>query len=523
MDHTIHKGLSNRNISLLFFLILIIYSIVEISFFITEELTSDETDYLTYGARILKGSSYKRSCTLDDSKMPVSVLNVIPRIIEQIFHPGLKKEDYGTSDARMGRYITFVFSLISLCIVFKWSSEWYGNKAGLFSMGLTAFCPTFLAYSGLVTTDLYSGLIILLVLYSLWKYLSTNSKKYFILFCIFAGIAQIVKQTFLHLYILLPIFFLIYYSLTRSPFSIKAILLNSLIFVAINLFIINAGFLFYQTGKPLSEYVFVSNMFNSVQQKLSFFRNIPLPFPSPFLIGIDSVKYVDEKGGGYIENSFPIVSILGFHEPGKSYWFYYIVTMFFKTPIPTLIFFLITFFYLFKKNNWSFFVANELFLFIPFIFFFAIMSFTNNIQMGVRHILFLYPLLYILCGKLFSHIKSRFSQILVLGCCVWILISVFTYANDFIPYTNEFIPDKKLAFKTVGTTNIDYGQGHAAANEYVKSHPDVRFAGPEPGKGKFIIHQGNYQDIFSEHTYTWIQKYPPYGHVKYVYLLIEVK
>lgn len=508
---------------IIFVLIILCYSAIELVFISTEDLTSDETAHLAYGARILNGNAYKRSCTLDDSKMPVSALNAIPRAVQQLFHPGLKKSDNGASDTRQGRYITFLISIISLLIVFKWSRELYGTNAGLFSMALTAFCPTFLAHSGLVTTDAYSGLIILLTLYTLWRYFNTHTRKWFILFCVCTGVAQITKQTFFHLYILLPLFLGIYHVLTRSSFNIKMALFNLLIFTAINLFIINAAFLFYQTGKPLSAYVFVSSMFNNMQQHLSFLGNIPLPLPSPFLIGMDSVKYVDEKGGGYPEDSFPMVSILGLQEPGKSYWFYYIVTMFFKTPIVTLAFFLITFFYLFKKSNWSFLIANELFLFIPFVFFFIIMSFTNHIQMGVRHILFLYLLLYIICGKIFLHTKWRTAKVWLTAGCMWLLISIFMYANDYIPYTNEFILDKKLAFKKVGTTNIDFGQGYTAANEYINTHPEVRLAGTEPGEGKFIITLGNYEDIFGEHKYTWIQKYVPYGHVRYTYLLIEVK
>jgi hypothetical protein len=515
-------GKINR-VHIIFGLIILFYSVVELVFISSEDLTSDETAHLTYGAKILKGDSYKRSCTLDDSKMPVSGLNAIPRAIEQLFHPSLKKSDNGVSDALRGRYISFLFSLISLFVVFKWSSQLYGKNAGLFSMALTAFCPTFLAHSGLVTTDTYSVLIILLILYTLWKYLTTHSRKYFLIFCVCTGIAQITKQTFFHLYILLPIFFLIYYSLTKSAFNAKSAILNFLVFVAINIFIINAGFLFFQTGKTLEEYVFVSKMFNNVQQSLHFIGSVPLPFPSPFLIGMDSIKYVDERGGGYPEGSFAIVSILGLHEPGKSYWFYYLVTMFFKVPIPTLIFFVFTFLYLLRKSNRSFFISNELILAVTVLFFLFIMSLFNNIQTGVRHILFLFPLLYILCGKIFCHTAFRSSKILLACGCIWLLVSVFGYANDYIPYTNEFIIDKKLAFKKVGTTNIDYGQGCTSAEEYMQTHPDVRYAGAEPGKGKFIIDLGSYGDVFGEHNYTWIEKYTPYGHVRHKYLLIEVK
>ncbi|MCC6289548.1 MAG: glycosyltransferase family 39 protein [Chitinophagaceae bacterium] len=512
-----------RFVRVIFGLILLLYAGTELSFLSTSDLTYDEGSHFDYGIRILKGNAYKRSCSFDDSKMPVSALNVLPRAAEQILHPGLQKNDNGVSDIRMGRYISFIFSLLSLIIIFKWSSALYGEIAGLFSMGLMAFCPNFLAHSGLVTTDGYSVLIILLVLYFLWRFLIKGGETNFILFCVFTGIAQLTKQTFLHLYICIPVLLLIYYLQNKKTIRYKSLLKSTFIFIVINVLIINAGFLFYKTGQPLNEYVFVSRMFNNVQHMFSVIGNIPLPLPAPYLLGMDTVKYFDELGGGFPESTFGVVSIISFHEHGKSYWFYYLVSMFFKTPIPTLIVFAITFFLLCQKQNSTFFKKHELILIIPVLYFLIIMSFTNNIQAGIRHILFLYPLLYILCGKLIQLLQTRVSKILFAAGCVWLLCSVYSYSNNYIPYTNEFIVDKKLAYQKVGHANLDFGQGYTAAEQYIKQHPDVQFAGSTPAKGRFLIAVGEYEDKFGEHTYNWLQQYPPSSHVKHAYLLIEVK
>ncbi|MFT3949998.1 MAG: glycosyltransferase family 39 protein [Agriterribacter sp.] len=508
---------------IVFVLILLVYAVTELSFLSGSDLTYDEGSHFDYGIRILKGNAYKRSCSFDDSKMPASALNVLPRAAEQILHPGLQKNDNGASDIRMGRYITFIFSLLSLIIIFKWSSALYGEKAGLFSMGLMAFCPDFLAHSGLVTTDAYSVFIILLVLYFLWLFLNKGGETNFIMFCAFTGIAQLTKQTFLHLYICVPIVLLAYYLLNKKTTRYKTLLKRTLIFIVINLLIINVGFLFYKTGQPLNEYVFVSRMFNNVQHMFSAIGNIPLPLPAPFLSGMDTVKYFDELGGGFPESTFGVVSIIGFHEPGKSYWFYYLVSMFFKTPIPTLIVFVITFFLIVKKQNIIFLKRNELILIIPVLYFLIVMSFTNNIQSGIRHILFLYPLLFILCGRIVQLLQTRLSKILFAAGCIWLLCSVYSYSNNYIPYTNEFILDKKFAYQKVGHANLDFGQGYTAAQQYIKEHPDVQFAGSAPAKGRFLIAAGDYEDKFGEHTYTWLQHYPPSLHVKHVYFLIEVK
>lgn len=103
------------------------------------------------------------------------------------------------------------------------------------------------------------------------------------------------------------------------------------------------------------------------------------------------------------------------------------------------------------------------------------------------------------------------------------LCSVYSYSNNYIPYTNEFILDKKFAYKKVGHANLDFGQGYTAAMEYIKEHPDVKFADATPRKGRFLVMTGDYEDKFGEHTYSWLRQYPPVSHVKHAYLLIEVK
>ncbi|MBX3257283.1 MAG: glycosyltransferase family 39 protein [Chitinophagaceae bacterium] len=516
-------GNVSTGIKIIFCCILAVYAITELTFCSTEDLTADEEIHHLYGVKILKGDPSKRSCTTDDSKMPVSALNAIPRAVEQVLHPGLNKPDYGRSDTKRGRYITFIVSFFTLLLVFRWGSEWYGPRAGIFSMALLAFCPAWLGHSGLVTTDAYSVTIFLLVFYCLWKYLIYHSWKYFLLFAISLAIAQIVKQTFVHLYICIPLLLLVYFLINKRKIVFGSLLIKLPALAFINLLIINAGFLFYKTGQPLQDYVFVSKIFNSFQQAFSFMGSLPLPLPEPYLSGMDTVKYFDELGGGFPDSTFSIVSILGHKQQGVSYWYYYPVTLFYKTPVPVLLFFTGALIKIFSKANKPFFTENEILLLIPFIYFLVGMSFLNNIQAGERHILFLYAVIHILCGKMAANPLKRKNMLLISGGCTWMLFSVFSYWNCFISYTNEFIPDKKFAYRKVGNANLDFGQGGTSALQYMKDHPGVLLIPPSPQKGKFILSVSNYENGFGAKELEWVQQYEPVGHVRHSYLLIEVK
>jgi 4-amino-4-deoxy-L-arabinose transferase-like glycosyltransferase len=142
---------------------------------------------------------------LDNSKTPIIILNLIPRITEQLLYPGKHKSDFGTEDILRDRYITLVVSLLVIIVVYVWAKELYGTGAGLFGAFLMAMNPNIIALAGLVTTDAYSFLFLLLPFYFLWKTVTRRSFTYFIFFSLAVAFAQLTKPSLFHLYILVPV------------------------------------------------------------------------------------------------------------------------------------------------------------------------------------------------------------------------------------------------------------------------------------------------------------------------------
>jgi hypothetical protein len=86
--------------------IILFYLVNSIWYLQSQSITSDEGSFLNYAIRYLKGHPERITPVTDNSKMPVSIINTIPRIIEQLLNQDLKKVDYGFSDIIMGRYMT---------------------------------------------------------------------------------------------------------------------------------------------------------------------------------------------------------------------------------------------------------------------------------------------------------------------------------------------------------------------------------------------------------------------------------
>jgi hypothetical protein len=151
------------------------------------------------------------------------------------------------------------------------------------------------------------------------------------------------------------------------------------------------------------------------------------------------------------------------------------------------------------------------------------MSFFYKTQCGVRHIIFVFPFLFIFSGIIIPRIETARQKILFSAVILYLLISILSYWKNYYPYTNEFITDKKMAYDYVGAGNLVFLQGDNFLKEYLNEHPDVHVAPHQPYKGIFVISIEDYLDIWNRHQYDWVKNYEPVGHVAHSYLLIEVK
>jgi hypothetical protein len=514
---------SEKKISFLVLgVILIFYLFNGIRYLNSQSLTSDEGAFYNYAKRLIKGNPERIDPVIDNSKTPVIVLNLLPRIAEQWIHPGTHKTDMGKEDIMWGRYITLIVSLLVILMVYYWAKDLYGTAAGLFAAFLMSFSPNNLALAGLVTTDAYSVLFLLSPFYFMWIMIRKGSLKYFILFSLTTAMAQLTKQSLFYLYVLIPVSLLIYFLINRPTFRFITGLKYLLFFILIQWFVINLGYYFYGTNRNLGDYHFMSRFFQSIQK--TFPSRLPIPFPTPFVDGLDMTKYYDQLGGGFDPaSSFGKVTILNHSSIGGSFWYYYFVSIFFKTPIAYFMLMCWAMALLIRRKNLRLFIQREFFLIIPICFFLVIMSFMYNTQVGIRHLIFLTPFVCILCSSVIPAAKANYKKILLGFASMYLTVSVLYYWRNYYPYTNEFIWDKTFAYKYVGASNLEFHQGAYFAADYLHNHPSVQWVSETPKTGDFLIRVDDYLDIWSRHQYDWITGIRPFGQVGFDNLLINVE
>jgi hypothetical protein len=509
----------------LIFLLLAAYTILQVYCINQLSVNYDEPLFAAYGISILKFQANK-DVQQFDSKLPIVALNMLPRAVEQLFKPGLKKEGAEwEKDIIAGRYISLIASLLLGLLIYAWSKELYGSRTGIYTLLIYLLSPDFLAHGIFVSTDIYASLWTTSSFYFLWKFRDSNQLKYFFLASLSVALGQISKFSLLHLLILIPFILLITHSLALKNWgkSLKLIYLI-LIFIAINWFVISAAHFFYHEFMMLDHYRFKSNVFIGLQTffgKLTPF--IPVPFPESYINSMDLVMYADNLGGGVSGSLNAAPYILG-ETSQYGFWYYYFVTLFYKLPVTTLLIWNAGFLIFLAGFNAKRFLKDDIFFFVPAFYFLIYLSFFYTTQIGIRHLLIIYPLLYVLSGRAIQTIIEKKKQIVLTFLLICQAISVFSYFPHFLPYTNEFITNKKLAYKKIADSSLCYGEGKFYLNRYLKKNKDVLHAPANPQAGKFVVEINELYGLhqYPQIKYDWLKNMHPSQHIHSQYLVFEI-
>jgi hypothetical protein len=511
---------------LLLLAFLLLHTTASFCYIAHQNITYDEPDYIEYAKRWLHGHP-ERIQPLDDSKSPVVAISWVPRIIRQTINPNYYLDDYGRKDQKEGRYMMILFSFFTAIYVYKWCHELYGEKGWSLPLLLLLFDPLYLAYTTLITTDLACGAFLVAVLYHFRKYILTQSGKHFWLAALLTGLGIVTKQSLLFLVLLLPALSFVYHLLTKTLnkfFSRKAFG-SALLYGLVLVLVINVLYYFHHSFMLFGNYQFESSLLKHLQQ-YTFLQNIPMPLPQGYVQSLDMLKAHADLGAGKPESTFNGVYLFGELKLKGSYWYYYLVLLFYKLPIGTMVLFISCVPLFIKKFRLSAFATRYMFLLMPVLFYFIILSFFNQFQSGVRHILLVFPLLFIGLGYLFKQLQhaSIRLKILVGAAITYSMVTVAIYYPYIIPYTNEFIADKKTVYRKIYDSSVDYGQSDLSVQEFINQHSEYKPATEIPSIGKYAVVSGDMLNTYLRNTskYKWYMAFEPKSHYRYTILLFDI-
>ena len=500
-------------------------------------LTTDEPLHYQYGYRVLEGTP-RRTSALNASGMPFSSVHAMTSMNLAVLArmAGAPLDTSWNGQIKRGRYATIAFSLLLALYVLKWSYELYGRNGALLSLSLYVFDPNLLAHGQLVTADLPAALMTTIALYHFWHFLKFGGKRRAFFSAITLGLSQLAKYSCIYLY---PIFLVIAAIYCRSrpateggetdqshslTWNLRRWFIVTVFFAIISIVTINLGFGFDGTGTPLSGYTFRDSFFKKLQAT-PIIGNLPLPLPVSYVQGLDLIK-IEERTGEAFGNIYMAGKLRVNHHDGTLHGFpgYYFYAAFFKVPIAKQIIFLVALVGYFSRRGQRGLRREEIFLLVPILVFWIYFNFFFNVQVGIRYVLPVFALATIFCGRFLAAPESKLRRYTAVILVVWTAASALSYYPHFISYFNEFVSDRKLAYRHLADSNLDWRGNEWYLTEYVRRHPGVIVDPRKPQAGRIVVPVNALVGVNrSPEEYRWLREhFTPVDQIAYSFLVYDV-
>src|SRR3989344_4042233 len=479
-------------------------------------ITLDGCKHLEKGLRYIETGS----CCEGTDNTPLTVINSAPAyFLNKYYNVDVScKEETQPFLYRYlpNRFLVFIIGLPTVLIgliggfyAYKFASELFDQKVGIIALFFYAFNPNIIAYSTINSQDALVSVMSLIAVYYFYLLYKRNTLGSVIISGLTLGLALSSK---LNAALLVISYIIIYY--LHYLFSKKNISFKHLFFIFLTAyFVLNVIYRFEGTFNPASLYWdnFKSSLF--LKLKNVWPRELPLFFPIGYLKGLDNIIFNNSEGWGNY--------LFGKYIPTGSAW-YFLMVFLIKTPIPTLILFIIFFF---QKNK----KFNETFLFIPLMIFLLFNFFLNRLALGLRFLLVLYPFIFILNSHTIINIwKSK--SILVYALLIWYFIGTVRYRPHYLAYFNEFTGGPFNGYKYLADSNIDWGQEGFLIEDYIKKakfqikkNPGCKYT-----SGIIAINVNSLAGISGnpsqeDYCYSWIKNFPIIDRVGYTWFIYKIE
>lgn len=414
---------------------------------------------------------------------------------------------------QLARMVIPWFSALGALVVFIWSRRLYGTWGGLLSLALWCFCPNVLAHARLVTTDIGATSLAVAATYLFWRFLHEPSQRRSLLAGAALGLAILAKFSNL---VLLPVWLAtaMVFAAARSrsspsrwPGRLRTAGIDAALLLGAAVLVINAGYLFEGTLRPLGRYEFASRALTrprspgrpappvandlqalALRHRENRFRALgigwlPVPLPAPFLEGFDLQK-LDAEGIPlrYLDPTAPEGQTVGYPVylngvlRSRGWWYYYLAALAYKVPEGTWIIALASLAILAAARRSRASWPDEFTLgAIPVTVLLA-MSFGTDINLGLRYILPAFPFAFIAMGKVARWAQDQrppLRRAAVSGIAFALLGTVgasLSVHPHYLAYFNWLSGGPDRGSEHLIDSNLDWGQDLVTLRNWLRTH-----------------------------------------------------
>ena len=411
-----------------------------------------------------------------------------------IYHSG-NNADQLVDWARIG---PMLLTLLLILLAYIWAKELVGEWWALIPALLVGFSPTILAHGHYVTTDIGAALGILLSLYTYNKYIASPTRKHLVWAGLAFGVAQLLKFSAVLLAPVLIVLSIIFYIATspngkRIKSVLKGLAKTILIFI-IGFVLLYPVYFFTTINYP------IERQKTDTAYSLGSFAGGPTepehmckpvrcigdldiwmagnPVLRPYAQYALGVLMAGQRSAG----SNTIYFLNERRQTGGPMYFPTVYAL--KEPLPVLI---LTFgsallaiygiirAIIKKRPTLCDYLGTNFaeFSMLSFIIFYAAYSIMSPLNIGLRHLMPLFPLIYILVTigiKKGSFLKTSVKLGLIGLLLLWFIAeTVFAYPY-YLSYFNEIGGGTANGWKYVTDSNYDWGQDLKRLTNFVNEN-----------------------------------------------------
>jgi hypothetical protein len=436
-------------------LLLGIFLLQGIFFIRANSQTVDEAVHLAAGFSYLATGDFR----LDDEHPPlIKLLQALPLFVAyDLSFPDPQHWDdrgdfslgleflYGSALSaermlRLSRLVNLSLGALLIALIGCWSYRLWGDGAALLAMSLASLEPNLVAHSSLVTTDVGVALLMFLCVYLLWEHIARPRSVLLVGTGVAAGLALAAKYSAL---LLAPIVALIIAAITAAGGrSLRLLPMNAMPIRPIQK--ISHALILFAVLFLLSLLVIPS---------LYFFHGL-----QPWLAGLERFRSLAEAGRPafyFGEYSY------------QGWWSYYFGAFIIKTPIGTLLLILASM--LMYRRGYPLGRREAIFLLVPVVIFFLAMT-QSKVNIGLRHILPVYPFLFVLAGRLATVTFRRrwVKPVMLVAPLIFTAVSALSTAPHQLAYFNELVGGSGQGYRYLSDSNLDWGQDLKAVKAYME-------------------------------------------------------
>lgn len=359
--------------------------------------------------------------------------------------------------ARLGLLPFFIAACLLLA---WWAQRWFGTTGAVIATVLLTTTPPVLAHAGLATTDMASAATVFLALGSMFAAIARPSMKWAVIAGCCVGLALLAKFSSIpFLTVCLPVLLFFRWLLGpaipwRSGAERRKVARLAVVAAAVCGAIVWVGLRFSVGPLLLPADIAVHGFpFPSIpritglsQDRIAAAFEAPIYPAGEMFRGVLEVHAHNQSG----HRSYFLGDVRVFGSP-----YFFPVAFALKTPIPFLLLGLTSLGLLlvtgFRQRDWRLPALAGCFA--------AIMAcaMAANLNLGVRHILVLYPLLALAAAILGGAVRrSKTAMAIVVVLLGWQTVESLAAHPDYLPYFNQIAGDRPEDF-LVGS-DLDWGQ-----------------------------------------------------------------